>query len=86
MMCCDMKALTYEVLREHGISHCTPHPIHLTQTRSCPLQLPPPPEKIPAWKTVRPRKKPEDDQPEENRKIFYLLHCYRDCYLMLHCE
>ena len=68
-----MKAQTYEVLREHGISHCTPHPILLTQTRSCPLLPPPPPEKIPVWKTIRPRKKPEDDQAEESREFFFFL-------------
>ena len=66
----NVKAQTYEVLREHGISHCTPHPVLLTQTRSCPLQLPPPAEKIPAWKTVRPRKQLEESQVEENREIF----------------
>ena len=64
--CCDAKAQTYEVLRDHGISHCNPHPVLLTQTRSCPLLPPPPVEKIPAWKTVRPRKKPEDDLAKEN--------------------
>jgi len=64
-----VKAQTYDLLREYGISHCSPHPILLTQTRSCPLLPPPPAEKIPAWKTVRPRKKPEDEQTKENRKI-----------------
>jgi len=65
--CCGLKAQTYEMLRDYGISHCNPHPILLTQTRSCPLLPPPPVEKIPAWKTVRPRKKLEDDQAKENR-------------------
>jgi len=71
--CCNVKAHTYEVLREHGISHCTPHPVLLTQTRSCLLHLPPPAEKIPAWKTVRPRKKLEESQVEENREIFHFV-------------
>jgi len=68
-----VKAQTYEVLRQHGISHCSPHPILLTQTRSCPLLPPAPPEKIPAWKTIRPRKNPEDDQAAENRTILWFI-------------
>ena len=34
-----------------------PHPVFVTQTRSCPLEPPPPPEIIPQWKKFRPRKK-----------------------------
>ena len=34
-----------------------PHPVFVTQTRSCPLEPPPPPEIVPAWKQIRPRKK-----------------------------
>ena len=61
------------MLRDYGISHCSPHSILLTQTRSCPLLPPPPAEKIPAWKTVRPRKKPEDDRAEESRKFVHVV-------------
>ncbi|XP_060593126.1 androglobin-like isoform X19 [Ruditapes philippinarum] len=46
-----------ERLRQNGLSHMYPHPVLITQTRACPLEPPPPPEKIPAWKTIRPRKK-----------------------------
>ncbi|KAH3725435.1 hypothetical protein DPMN_051268, partial [Dreissena polymorpha] len=46
-----------ERLRQNGFSHLYPHPVLVTQTRSCPLEPPPPPEKIPAWKLIRPRKK-----------------------------
>ncbi|XP_062575227.1 androglobin-like [Saccostrea cucullata] len=46
-----------EKLRQNGLSHLYPHPVCITQTRSCPLEPPPPPEKIPAWKLIRPRKK-----------------------------
>jgi hypothetical protein len=62
----------FEALRQHGFSHCYPHPVLLTQTRSCPLQPPPPVEKIPAWKTVRPKKKPGEvdaDQKEPDKPI-----------------
>ncbi|KAL5010667.1 hypothetical protein ScPMuIL_012972 [Solemya velum] len=37
-----------EKLRQNGLSHIYPHPVWITQTRSCPLEPPPPPEKIPA--------------------------------------
>ncbi|OWF38911.1 Androglobin [Mizuhopecten yessoensis] len=46
-----------EKLRQNGLSHLYPHPVCITQTRSCPLEPPPPPEKIPAWKLIRPKKK-----------------------------
>ncbi|XP_048766494.2 androglobin-like isoform X7 [Ostrea edulis] len=46
-----------EKLRQNGLSHIYPHPVCITQTRSCPLEPPPPPEKIPAWKLIRPKKK-----------------------------
>ncbi|XP_076445485.1 androglobin-like [Babylonia areolata] len=48
-----------DCLRHNGLSHLYPHPVWIRQTRSCPLQLPPPPEVIPAWKLIRPRKKRE---------------------------
>ncbi|XP_052808177.1 androglobin-like isoform X3 [Mya arenaria] len=48
---------TSERLRQNGFSYLYPHPVLITQTRSCPLEPPPPPEKIPAWKLIRPRKK-----------------------------
>lgn len=46
-----------EKLRQNGLSHIYPHPVCISQTRSCPLEPPPPPEKIPAWKLIRPKKK-----------------------------
>ncbi|KAK3097866.1 hypothetical protein FSP39_014000 [Pinctada imbricata] len=57
-----------EKLRQNGLSHIYPHPVCITQTRSCPLEPPPPPEKIPAWKLIRPRKKkatPSDEPQSE---------------------
>ncbi|XP_076467316.1 androglobin-like isoform X4 [Babylonia areolata] len=55
-----------ERLRQNGLSHMYPHPVCITQTRSCPLEPPPPPEVIPAWKLIRPRKKkePPTDEPK----------------------
>ncbi|XP_053396619.1 androglobin-like isoform X26 [Mercenaria mercenaria] len=64
-----------ERLRQNGLSHMYPHPVLITQTRSCPLEPPPPPEKIPAWKLIRPRKKkttPSDEpvsEPEPPKPI-----------------
>ncbi|KAL3881172.1 hypothetical protein ACJMK2_027629 [Sinanodonta woodiana] len=64
-----------ERLRQNGLSHIYPHPVLITQTRSCPLEPPPPPEKIPAWKLIRPRKKkttPSDEpvaEPEPPKPI-----------------
>ena len=55
-----------ETLRLKGLSHLYPHPVLLTQTRACPLEPPPPPEKIPYWKLIRPRKPkivPSSDEP-----------------------
>ncbi|KAJ8315589.1 hypothetical protein KUTeg_007739 [Tegillarca granosa] len=46
-----------ERLRQNGLSHIYPHPVWITQTRSCPLEPPPPPEIVPAWKLIRPKKK-----------------------------
>ncbi|ESO89380.1 hypothetical protein LOTGIDRAFT_229226 [Lottia gigantea] len=56
-----------EKLRQTGLSHIYPHPVWITQTRSCPLEPPPVPEVIPAWKLIRPRKKKEipSDEPKE---------------------
>ncbi|XP_022081747.1 androglobin-like [Acanthaster planci] len=56
-----------ERLRQAGLSHVNPHPLLITQTRSCPLVAPPPPPKIPAWKMIRPKKKkvaPTDEAAE----------------------
>ncbi|KAK3803170.1 hypothetical protein RRG08_067346 [Elysia crispata] len=54
-----------EKLRQNGLSHMYPHPVCITQTRSCPMEPPPPPIVIPAWKLIRPRKKkvPPHDEP-----------------------
>ncbi|XP_071801000.1 androglobin-like isoform X5 [Asterias amurensis] len=60
-----------ERLRQAGLSHVYPHPLLITQTRSCPLVAPPPPPKIPAWKMVRPKKKkpaPTDEAAEQEVK------------------
>jgi hypothetical protein len=46
-----------ERLRQTGLSHMYPHPVLITQTRACPLEPPPLPEVIPAWKLIRPKKK-----------------------------
>eukprot|EP00057_Strongylocentrotus_purpuratus_P006163 XP_011660637.1 PREDICTED: androglobin isoform X28 [Strongylocentrotus purpuratus] len=56
-----------ERLRQNGLSHVYPHPLMLTQTRSCPLVAPPPPPKIPSWKLIRPKKKKPSptDEPSE---------------------
>lgn len=52
-----MQASASERLRQIGLSYLHPHPIWLTQTRSLPLEPPPPEEVIPQWKLIRPRKK-----------------------------
>ncbi|KAJ8026646.1 Androglobin [Holothuria leucospilota] len=56
-----------ERLRQAGLSHVYPHPLLLTQTRSCPLVAPTPPPVIPNWKLIRPRKKKPTptDEPSE---------------------
>ena len=53
----SVQADASEKLRQRGLSHLYPHPVLITQTRSCPLEPPPPPEKVPAWKLIRPKKK-----------------------------
>ncbi|XP_074663197.1 androglobin-like [Tubulanus polymorphus] len=67
-----------ERLRQMGLSHMYPHPVWITQTRSCPLEPPPPPEVIPNWKTIRPRiKKPlptDEPKEEEIEKRIQCLH------------
>ena len=45
-----------ETLRSKGLSQLGTHMVWLKQSRSCPLELPPPPEVVPAWKMIRPRK------------------------------
>ncbi|XP_066285114.1 androglobin-like isoform X10 [Branchiostoma lanceolatum] len=56
-----------EKLRQSGLSHIHPHPLLLTQTRSCPLVAPPPPVVVPHWKTIRQKKKKSlpTDEPQE---------------------
>ncbi|XP_019639273.1 PREDICTED: androglobin-like isoform X4 [Branchiostoma belcheri] len=56
-----------EKLRQSGLSHIHPHPLLLTQTRSCPLVAPPPPVVVPRWKTIRQKKKKSlpTDEPQE---------------------
>ena len=61
-----------ERLRQAGVSHVFPHPLLLTQTRSCPLVAPPPPPKIPAWKLIRPRKKKVSPSDEPAGKLVKL--------------
>ncbi len=61
-----LQADASEKMRQMGISHMFPHPVRITQTRSCPLEPPPPPEVTPAWKLIRPRIKkttPCSDEP-----------------------
>ena len=55
--CLFYQADASERLRQSGLSHLYPHPVLVKQTRSCPLEPPPPPEQIPKWKLIRPRKK-----------------------------
>jgi hypothetical protein len=52
-----LQADASEKLRQRRLSHMYPHPVHILQTRSCPLEPPPVPEKVPGWKLIRPRKK-----------------------------
>ncbi|XP_064627067.1 androglobin-like isoform X5 [Lineus longissimus] len=56
-----------ERLRQTGLSHMYPHPVLITQTRACPLEPPPPPEVVPSWKLIRPKKKKvmPTDEPKE---------------------
>ena len=61
-----------ERLRQAGVSHVFPHPLLLTQTRSCPLVAPPPPPKIPAWKLIRPKKKKVSPSDEPAGKLLNL--------------
>lgn len=54
-----------EQFRKNNISHMYPHPVWVRQSRDCPLERPPPPTPVPAWKLIRPRKKkdPVTDEP-----------------------
>lgn len=65
-----------EKLRQNGLSHIYPHPVCISQTRSCPLEPPPPPEKIPAWKLIRPKKKKPAPSDEPVCKYIYIISCY----------
>lgn len=77
-----LQANASEKLRQNGLSHLYPHPVCITQTRSCPLEPPPPPEKIPAWKLIRPKKKKTtpSDEPvgmyKVTNKIEFILYGY----------
>jgi hypothetical protein len=51
------KADRRERLRKYNLNHDFSNPVWLTCTRDIPLEPPPPPEKIPVWKTIRQRKK-----------------------------
>ena len=42
-----IQANTSEKLRQVGLSQQYPHPVNVTQVRSCTLEPPPPPENIP---------------------------------------
>lgn len=64
-----------EKLRQNGLSHIYPHPVCISQTRSCPLEPPPPPEKIPAWKLIRPKKKKPAPSDEPVCKYIYIISC-----------
>ena len=50
-------------LREFGLSHSFPHPVHLSVVRNCPLIPPPTPVEIPRWKLIRQKKKKEIIEP-----------------------
>lgn len=47
-----------EHLRKYSLNNDFSNPVWVTCTRDIPIDPPPPPEKIPLWKTIRPRKKP----------------------------
>ncbi|CAF0778069.1 unnamed protein product [Brachionus calyciflorus] len=46
-----------ERLRKYNLNHDFSNPVWITCTRDVPLNPPPPPEKIPVWKTIRQKKK-----------------------------
>lgn len=46
-----------EKLRKYNLIHDFSNPVWITCTRDVPLNPPPPPEKIPVWKTIRQKKK-----------------------------
>jgi len=52
-----------EKLRQSGLSHNHPHPVHLTMVRNCPLVPPPTPVPIPRWKLIRQKKKKQIVEP-----------------------
>lgn len=64
-----------ERLRQAGLSHVYPHPLLLTQTRSCPLVAPTPPPVIPNWKLIRPRKKKPTPTDEPSGECAALIDC-----------
>ncbi|XP_025099309.1 androglobin-like isoform X4 [Pomacea canaliculata] len=66
-----------EHLRQNGLNHLYPHTVCVTQTRSCPLEPPPPPEIIPAWKLIRPRKKKPQptDEPKSEPEVIKDIRC-----------
>ncbi|XP_065057122.1 androglobin-like isoform X2 [Rhopilema esculentum] len=56
-----------EKLRQSGLSHNHPHPVHLTMVRNCPLVAPPTPVPIPRWKLIRQKKKTQIVEPPLNK-------------------
>ena len=71
-----------EKLRQNGLSHIYPHPVCISQTRSCPLEPPPPPEKIPAWKLIRPKKKKPAPSDEPVCKYIYIYNILLSAWII----
>lgn len=59
-----------EKLRKYNLIHDFSNPVWITCTRDVPLNPPPPPEKIPVWKTIRQKKKHTIPSDEPISKIF----------------
>lgn len=51
------KADRRERLRKYNLNHDFSNPVWITCTRDISLNPPPPPEKLPVWKTIRQKKK-----------------------------
>jgi hypothetical protein len=77
-----LKADRRERLRQYNLNHDLSNPCWIICTRDIPLDPPPPPEKVPVWKTIRQRKKYVLPSAEPICKIFqklkynFLLHFF----------
>ena len=57
-------------MRKYNLKHDFSNPVWITCTRDITLEPPPPPEKVPLWKTIRPKKKHVLPTDEPLRKTF----------------